>query len=453
MPNSNICRETISFLAILLLLYGVARGAEHQQQAAPKLASEPALELPLERWSGFHGEIEGVDGKQRAAVGYPAGEARPLAYRGIEPALPGVYELRLKLGASHVADAVAWGGVFELCDSGNDNVIETFSPLRFSRVNQPQWRSIEWIRQGGGPLQLELSASVDAEVFKAQQTKEEVAEKGWPDPTQLGDNGVDDLDVDLPALEFKPDPRENFYCILYDAELHLLSASGVIDDLMTDKILYSPGETLTAEITAHSMADAASGKLQLFIEWGLDNSELVQEIPVRLGRDRQTISAKVKLSDRELGHALLVRFVSDDGRNVHEKRRFFNVATNFQRVAMPGFFGHPHNFGGWSEERARLTMATAARNYYNYWEWFAWAEEDMVELSPEDDYWFSGQTSYHGSKAASKQAVKAAHEFGIKVVTYGKFVMSGFLGWDYAYSFPNDCKNHGKRSAPRRFPV
>ncbi|HUU68252.1 MAG TPA: hypothetical protein VM186_01910, partial [Planctomycetota bacterium] len=409
--------------------------------------SAVADELPLDQWEGFRGPVKGLTGQQLATVGYPAKQACALTFKGNKPSIPGAYRLRVKLASSHVCDEAAWGGSFEIIDlattaavvGGQARSPATFPAIHFSRAHQPEWRTVEWVHSGNRPLSISIVAHMSGEAFDAYG-RENIIQQGGPTADSLAEpDAGDDLGDVLPELEVKLQPATSFYGILAAAEVQLLSASGVIDSVAVDKVLYAPGETLTASISAHSVAGQAPGKLQILLEWGLDSQEMVDEKPVTLGPDEQSFTVKIPLHKEELGHALVARFVSEDGKNVHERREYFSIAENFQRVAIPGRFGGL-SFTMLDDARLKADIEGGSRDYGNYWEWFAWAEEDMVELTPETDFWFSGQTTYHNSKAGATRAVELAHERGVKVVTYGKFIMSGYLGWKFAYDNPYDCK-------------
>jgi hypothetical protein len=53
------------------------------------------------------------------------------------------------------------------------------------------------------------------------------------------------------------------------------------------------------------------------------------------------------------------------------------------------------------------------------------AEDDMAEMTPDVDFWSSGQTNCRMHKPTLRRQIRLAHEQGLAVATYGKFVMSG----------------------------
>jgi len=86
----------------------------------------------------------------------------------------------------------------------------------------------------------------------------------------------------------------------------------------------------------------------------------------------------------------------------------------------------------------REQLAATRRDYVNAVEYFAWAPDDMVEMSPDEEFWSSGQTNYRMHRETICRQIRLAHEQGVAVATYGKFVMSGLAGWQTAYDRPLD---------------
>jgi len=204
-----------------------------------------ADEFPLDGWEGFRGPVKGLAGKHLAAVGYPAKQACALAFKGAKPAPPGAYRLRLNIASSHVCDEAAWGGSFEIVDSGaaasagggRGRTLATFPAIHFARAHRPEWRTVEWVHSGNRPINLSIVAHMNEEAFNAYG-RENIIQQGGPTADELDEpDAGDDLGDVLPELEVTLRPAAAFYCILADAELQQLSASGVIDGVAVDRVL------------------------------------------------------------------------------------------------------------------------------------------------------------------------------------------------------------------------
>ncbi|OPZ88205.1 MAG: hypothetical protein BWY76_00073 [bacterium ADurb.Bin429] len=388
--------------------------------------AQAALALPAAQWRGELSEIEGVPEKHRTTLGYPVNQRSKLTFN--QDAIPGgVYLLRMKLRASHVCDEVAWNSGLKVLV--NENEAASLDSLFFARANQPEWKSVQVVIPDG-PLRLSLAAWADVESFKHQALETKVETNDGPDA---------DPDMGMGEISFGLSSREHQYFALDDAELVPLSRSGYIAGVTTDKIRYMPGDTLKGTATVGTVGKAgAKGTVTLFLEHGVNTRDKVKEIPVILTEKPQTLSFDIPLPKRELGHALVAVYNSADGKDRSEAAEYFNIVTNFYRTAIHG--GMVIRFGNslLSMQRQREVITASRKKYQNCGEMFAWAEEDMVEMSPQTDWWFSGQTCYHLQKEGLKNLIAAAHEQGYSCVTYGKFIMSGYLGWKTAYDYPLD---------------
>ncbi|HOF87006.1 MAG TPA: hypothetical protein PLZ36_02720 [Armatimonadota bacterium] len=390
------------------------------------LLAQGTVALPAAQWRGEASEIEGVPGRHKTTLGYPINQRSTVTYS--RDAMPGgVYRLRLKLRASHVADEVAWNS--GLTVRVNEEEAGNLSSLFFARANQPEWKSVQVVIPDG-PLRLSLAAWADAEAFKHQALETKVAAHDGPDA---------DPDLGMGEIAFGLSPREHQYFALDDAELIPLSHSGYVAGVTTDKIRYLPGDTLNGTATLRTVGTGgANGTLTLYLEHGVNVREKVKEIPVTLTEKPQTLTFEIPLPRRELGHALVAVYTSADGKDRSEATEYFNIVTNFYRTAIHS--GIVIRFGNslLSRERQRELVTASRRLYQNCGEMFAWAEEDMVEMSSDTDWWFSGQTCYHLQKQGLRSLIEEAQKQGYACVTYGKFIMSGYLGWKTAYDYPLD---------------
>ncbi|MHB9130868.1 MAG: glutamine amidotransferase [Armatimonadota bacterium] len=414
---NGISRITlVVLLGIGLLLIGdVAR------------AEQKSIALPLAEWRGESSEISGADGKFKCTLGYPEKQRSVLSYAAENDLPAGVYLLRLKLRSSHVCDEVAWASGLKV--SANERAIGDLHALDFGRANLAEWKTVRLVHADTGPLRLTLVSYTDSETFK----RVIVGSKVNNGPQEPDEPGLGDVEITVGLT-----PAEHQYFALDAAEVVPMSHTGYISEVTVNKVRYSTGETLHGSATVQDVGGkGGKGTLTLYLEHDLNVRDKVKEIPVTLGNAVQKIDFDILLPKRELGYALVAVFTSADGADRSESAEFFNIADNFYRVAI---HGAPVTWGmtGQSAERTRKMFIDSRKKYQNCGEMFAWAEEDMVGMSPDTDWWFSGQTCYHMSKDGLKKLISQAHEQGIAAVTYGKFIMSGYLGWKTAYDYPND---------------
>jgi hypothetical protein len=396
----------------------------------------PWVEIPRAQWSGtLEAEVPALKRTSAAVVALPAKEAQPLGVSSRTPEAAGIYEIRLTLRASHVGNAIAFHMGVRV-KNGNA-VVATFPGEFFARVHQPEICRFQFLHTKG-PLTAQIEAFADPEMVEKTRVKDQLA-KGGPrvevaTPDTAGDG---EFEVEL-NVDQKLTPDRAVYYLVDAVAYRPISHSGQVVRVEIDKIRYLPGATLKGcAVVADAGGRGGAGVLNLYLEHNVNDRVKTQSLPVTLGPETKMVSFEVPLPQEELGYALVTEFVSEDGKSRHESAEYFNIAKNFQRVAIFG--------GGLATRDARLDDGTIRRGltearkaYFSASEYFAWAEDDLVEMSPDADFWSSGQTNYRMHKQTMQRQIQLAHEQGFAVSTYGKFLMSGLPGWETAYDYPND---------------
>lgn len=423
--------------AALMLVAVVAHcGVLQGQSPAP-----PALApLPMDGWGPANRKVAGLKAEQRATVGFPAAQRTALEFESRQSMPAGLYQLELTLCPSHVADEIAWHGGLVVKVDGEEAM--RLEGIYFSRVHEPEVCTLQIVHRRSGPLRLELAADLDPEVFSKALVRSKLAQGDGPKdagPSPSPSKPKVPLDDDLVSeLTMGLRPTSHFYYLIDAARLAPLSRTARVAEVTVDKIRYLPGESLHGSATLEPLSGEAKGTLRIFLEHDVAARELVKELPVALAGEAKELKFEFSLPERELGYALVAQYVSDDGRDRSEAAEYFNIAENFNRVAIFGSLAGGHG-GTFSKPEAMQAACRALqKTYANAVEYFAWAEEDMLEMSPESDVWYSGQTCYRINKAGLQRLIAESHNRGIASVTYGKFIMSGYLGWKTAWDLPRD---------------
>ncbi len=111
----------------------------------------PWTEIPRSQWKGMlDADVPALSRKAAAAVALPAKDAKGLlaASEGAQP--PGLYEIRLTLRPSHVADAIAFNAGVRV---GIDDLpAGEFAGQFFARPHQPETRVVPAVHAASGPL-------------------------------------------------------------------------------------------------------------------------------------------------------------------------------------------------------------------------------------------------------------------------------------------------------------
>jgi hypothetical protein len=387
--------------------------------------------IPPTQWQGTLAiEVAALKRNAAVVVAYPPRDASPLAVSAA-PQAAGLYEVRVTLRPSHTAGAIAYNSGLRM-KVGTATVAD-FPGQFFARAHQPETRTAQIVHPDNGPLRLRLEAYTDAAIVKTAQIDAKMG-NGGPDidaGDPLGNGDEEDGEAGLTA-------DKAVYYVVDKVEFRPLSHSGGVVKVECDKIRYLPGSMLKGSAVVQDLGGhGGQGMLNLYLEHGVRDRVKVKSLPVTLAAQPQTVAFELTLPQGELGYAVVAEYASADGTDRAEAAEYFNIAENFQRVAIFG--------GGLSTRDVVLDDATIRRGltqartgYFNATEYFAWAEDDMVAMSPDTDFWSSGQTNYRMNKQTLQRQIRLAHEQGFAVATYGKFVMSGLTGWETAYDYPYD---------------
>ena len=342
-----------------------------------------------------------------------------------------------------LADAIAFNSCLRARTGGTTAAagLAAEMPMHlFARSHQPEIRTFHFVHRKAGPLQIVLECFADPQIADDAWVKSQLR-KGGPAPEVSldkagGDDLLDDLDIDVTLA-----PDRAVYFVVDRIEYQPLSTSGRVAAVSIGKIRYLPGESLRGTATVEDVGGkGGTGSLNILLEHGVRNRTQAASLPVTLGPRPQSVAFEIRLPAEELGYAVVAEFVSTDGADRSESAEYFAIAANFQRVAIFGA-GIGTRDAVLDEPAIREKVAAARRDYFNAAEYFAWAEDDLVEMSPSADFWSSGQTNYRMHKPTIQRQIRLAHEQGLAVATYGKWCMSGLAGWEFAYDHPADHRS------------
>ncbi len=395
----------------------------------------PWSDIPPAQWQGLlDAELPALGRRTAATVALPAREAQRLTATTAADQPPGLYEIRLTVRPSHSADAIAFNAGLRV-HLGSQQIGE-WPGHGFARPHQPETRLVSAVQTKAGPLAVGLEAFADPAIAEAAWVAAKLRQ-GGPRIGEAMDAPADDLDLDI-QLETVLVPGKAVYYVVDKIEFRPRSRSGQVVKVDIDKIRYRPGATLKGQaVLADIGGRGGRGRLDLHLEHRVGERTTVKSLPVTLAAQPLAIDFELPLPDRELGYALVAEYVSADDTDRSEAAEYFTIAANFQRVAIFGG-GLATRDAVLDDDTIRRDLAKARADYFNAAEYFAWAEDDLVAMSPDSDFWSSGQTNYRMHKQTLQRQIQLAHEQGLAVSTYGKFIMSGFPGWETAYDYPYD---------------
>ncbi len=208
-----------------------------------------------------------------------------------------------------------------------------------------------------------------------------------------------------------------------------------LQTVRADKIYYEPGAEAHFKVVVVN-PDPAESQATLRVELIRDvdtRKTLAEQALTVPAQGEQTWEGSLKLPT-VLGMELRATLLRG-GQPFGRKSDYFACARSVHQVLQ---FGHG-NHGAWQfsgqidpiRDTYPAQFAEQLRSTWgNCLEKFAWGPSDFDELTPEEERWWSGQTTYNECKANMIAVINAMHEHGIKVVTYGKAAAGGIAGFE-----------------------
>lgn len=263
-----------------------------------------------------------------------------------------------------------------------------------------------------------------------------------PAAADITDNdGDDDLDG------FEPEDLSGWVNLDRAAELSTRLVMGLpsiqkltpvaIQSIETEKIHYPPGEQTRVKVGLrnYSSGETLRGRLVISRQYGLNTLTRIGAKEVVLApKSVTTIEVPFTVDDALFGHEVLAEMIVA-GAVATARSVAFSVSEpeNFWDVALGGINnGIFHSTGRYGDRTEAIIVESIARMRRNYSNWFErdfWAPDDWGNLTPERDWWISGQAARWEHKKNMKRLNDEGHKFGIKAITYGKGMAGGPSGY------------------------
>jgi hypothetical protein len=223
------------------------------------------------------------------------------------------------------------------------------------------------------------------------------------------------------------------------------AAGAVIGTVWPGKIIYNTSEEAQAMVSVYNgTGQKQSLTLKTALESDLDRVRNLGATPVKLAPgERQEVPVTWNTGTEQWGFALAATLADAGGKTLDESREYFSVADNLwavcitqqQRGTVVPFGPGPNPSMPVSriQEAEKQLAAVLAQpqppvewNYGNVNEYYAWAPEDFFNLTPAEDYWYSGTGNYTMGKRHLQMAVEWLHRKGIRATTYTNPFVIGY---------------------------
>ncbi|MCX7934131.1 MAG: hypothetical protein N3A66_02605, partial [Planctomycetota bacterium] len=187
-----------------------------------------------------------------------------------------------------------------------------------------------------------------------------------------------------------------------------------------DKILYDEKAPVRVEIAIKNNSQEAKRALvRGSLEWEIDRSTPPQEAQIAIAAG-ETATAALTWPEApgKFGHAVKIE-VALDGNIIWKGEDYFQVCNDYWEVALIAAVGFiwsqfdnfkPRSDFKWADEM----VETWRQQYFNGFEKFFWAPDDFLEMTPDEEIWWSGQARYLETKAGLKALIERGHNHGMK---------------------------------------
>jgi hypothetical protein len=216
------------------------------------------------------------------------------------------------------------------------------------------------------------------------------------------------------------------------------SSSLKIASVFPDKICYKPGEVakINVEVINKEKVDI-TGKVSVLIRYGLDGKDELssQTINVHPG-GKEIVKFNYPIPKRrKWGHEIISKIIDEKGNIQSTAKEYFTVGDNPWELGhyMTCFFIRGKKKSGEIDKK----ILEYRKQYITAIEGFSWQPSVFDEMTPDTDFWRSGQGGYAEGKEDWQYLIQKAHENGMIVVTYIQSVSYGPVGLEFMRKHPD----------------
>jgi hypothetical protein len=197
-----------------------------------------------------------------------------------------------------------------------------------------------------------------------------------------------------------------------------------------EKIYCKPGQAVSMEVVvANPGAEAASAKLVVELVHDVSAAVKLAEKDITVEPGKTLVWQDAWQGQAWLGVELRATLLRD-GKQLARKSDYFTCAPSVHQVLMWGRGNHggmqfPGTIDATADKYAAEFSQQWRSQYGNFFDQFGWGPSDFDCLTPKEDRWWAGQTSYNESRTNTNKVYDAFRAQGIQSVTYGKAAGGG----------------------------
>jgi hypothetical protein len=199
-----------------------------------------------------------------------------------------------------------------------------------------------------------------------------------------------------------------------------------IESIRPGKVCYDPDTEIACDVTLH--APRAGMEVRAVESSGVAESREVAKAKAVEGK----MTLKWNAGKGEYGREIRIELLQGD-KVIDSARDYYSVIDNVWKVAVAATVEGMHmsdprsvHCGAKTDEQLAQNINVGARaTYGNFKESFAWAPDDVFNMTPTDETWISGQACYQHKRSRIFLMNKLLAENGIWPITYAKSAASG----------------------------
>jgi hypothetical protein len=202
--------------------------------------------------------------------------------------------------------------------------------------------------------------------------------------------------------------------------VHVERLSPLAVEVRPDKLVYRPGDPDRIALTLRNAGAApAAAACRLELVAGLADPAPLWSGPAAVpAGGAWTLTLTNRLDTARLRWGAELRLTAElPGVPAAVGRSVFAVSSNLWETAI--IAAHPAHMAAFDDPaRARAAALELRQKGYTGFEAFFWAPCDLLEFTPDEELFFSGQTAYPGTRAGTSNLVAACHEQGLCATFY-----------------------------------
>lgn len=222
-----------------------------------------------------------------------------------------------------------------------------------------------------------------------------------------------------------------------------------IQNIIPNKVRYKRNEGGNCEVTIVNPTNEKYKEITLEVRilQEIKDEELLYTKNISLlPNEIKVINLPFPNNDRDFGRELKI-LLKDKVKIIHSRSEYYQVADNIWRVYLQGKREDIGPFCHWPirwskevqdkwDEELKIKYLLGTYTYSNNWERFSWAPGECLDMTPDIEEFWSGQSVYHSTITKLKGQIEAMQKRGVACISYINQVGSGPKAYEVGRKHP-----------------